>query len=93
MKRSHGTTLRFTGKAAQEVFDALTRPEPTPLERTREVTANAMETISQQFKPGALVTVLVRMPGKPEQDFMLTNDLDFNEIIALVERRKKAAGQ
>lgn len=48
-----------------------------------------MDKISKFFKQPAEVTLIVRRPGFPEQDFMLTND-DLNEVIALVNRRINA---
>ena len=40
------------------------------------------------FKPGMKVTVIVRAPGFPDRDFMMTND-DISELQALLKRRVK----
>lgn len=51
-----------------------------------------MDSILECFKPGAKITVLVRQPGFPDQDFMLTSDSP-DEAIALIERRKAGKPQ
>lgn len=33
-----------------------------------------MEQIAELFKPGAKITLIVRQPGFPEQDVMLSDD-------------------
>ena len=43
--------------------------------------------IAELFKPGAKITLLVRRPGEPDQDFMLTID-DLDEVSAMLERSK-----
>lgn len=45
-----------------------------------------MDKILKLFKPGKKITVLVRSPGFPEQDFCLTDDEDA-EVAAMVARR------
>jgi hypothetical protein len=47
-----------------------------------------MNAVAKHFKAGAEVTLIVRSPGFPERDFMLTND-DLDEVAAVIERRKK----
>ena len=49
-----------------------------------------MDNILALFKPGAKVTVLVRRPDLPEQDFMMTSDT-LPEIVAMIERSKARA--
>lgn len=49
-----------------------------------------LEGILKLFKAGALATVVVRVPGFPERDFLLTND-SLPEAIAAIERRANAA--
>ena len=56
------------------------------LQRVGEVVSDHMSAILDEFKPGAKITVLVRRPGEPEQDFMMTSD-DPGEAIAMIERR------
>lgn len=59
------------------------------LVRVRDNVAASMEDIVRMFKPGVKITVLVRTPGKPTADFMMTDDQP-GEIIAMVERRNAA---
>lgn len=47
-----------------------------------------MDEILKLFKPGAMITVTVRRPGEPTQDFLMSND-DLDHVIALICRRKK----
>ena len=61
------------------------------MSRLREVqgeVAEHMEQIQRLFKEGAKITVLVRQPDKPEQDFLLTDD-DLAEVGAMLERCSK----
>lgn len=51
--------------------------------------ADHLADIESYFKPGAKLTLLVRHPGFPERDLIVTND-DFDELIAMVRRRKDA---
>lgn len=45
-----------------------------------------MNLIADVFHPGVKVTVLVRRPGKPGEDFMMSDD-DPSEAMALIKRR------
>ena len=56
---------------------------------TQHFVADRMEQIVSRFKPGVKITVLVRTPGHPDRDFMMTDDTE-GEIIAMVERRQAA---
>ena len=58
------------------------------VQNVAEIVADRMEEILQCFKPGALITVLVRNPSKPDgtQDFVLSNDSLHNAIKALNQR-------
>lgn len=47
-----------------------------------------LEQISWLFKPGAKITLLVRMPGFPEQDYMLGDDT-IEGAMELLERCKR----
>ena len=47
-----------------------------------------MNKIKSMFKSGAEVTVLIRMPDKPEQDFLITND-NLDDIISAIKRSKE----
>lgn len=60
------------------------------LDIARSRVGAAMDDIIGVFKPGVKITVLVRRPGFPEQDFLMTDD-DPAEAIALIERRIAAA--
>jgi hypothetical protein len=57
------------------------------LVRARENVAAAMEDIVRMFKPGAKIAVLVRAPGFPDRDLLMTDD-DLDELIAMIRRRK-----
>lgn len=59
------------------------------LDEVRETVARYMDEITSMFKPGSKITVLVRAPGFPNRDFMMTDD-EFSELIAMLERRSKA---
>jgi hypothetical protein len=59
------------------------------LVRVRDNVAAAMEDIVRMFKPGVKITVLVRAPGFPDRDFMMTDDQP-DEVMAMLERRKAA---
>jgi hypothetical protein len=48
-----------------------------------------MAEIVSLFKPGVKITVLVRVPGHPTRDFMMTDD-QHDDIIEMVQRRKSA---
>ena len=56
------------------------------LEAAASAVAGHMEGILTNFLPGAKITVLVRRPGEPTKDFMMTND-DPAEAISMIERR------
>lgn len=58
------------------------------LDKARTIVASHMDGILSIFHPGAKITVLVRRPGEPTQDFMMTDD-DPSEAIAMIERRIK----
>lgn len=59
------------------------------LEEVQDEVAVHMDDIVKMFKPGAKVTVLVRFPGFPERDFLMTSD-DTDGIIEAVARRQQA---
>lgn len=56
------------------------------LEIVRNVVSNSMDDILENFKQPAKITILVRRPGFPEQDFCLSND-DPKEAILALKRR------
>jgi hypothetical protein len=60
----------------------------TQLEETAEYISGKMDDIKRQFRPDAKITVAVRIPNEPEQDFILTDD-DLNEVIIMIERRQR----
>jgi hypothetical protein len=59
------------------------------LGEVQEIVAVHMDEIARLFKPGVKIAVLVRTPGFPDRDFMMTDDAT-SELIAMVERRAKA---
>ncbi len=56
------------------------------LQIAQQNVAALMDEILQVFKPGAKIAVLVRRPGLPDEDFMMTDD-DPREAIAMINRR------
>lgn len=62
----------------------------TKLENVQEMVAGCMDQMVANFKPGAKITVLIRVPGKDEADFLMTSD-DLDEVVAAIQRRKAAA--
>lgn len=58
---------------------------------TQYEVAKRMEQITKCFKPGVKITVLVRSPGFPSRDFMMTDDL-IPELHAMLDRRDAEAG-
>lgn len=56
----------------------------------RESVAADMEDIQRRFKPGAKIAVLVRSPGFPDHDFIMTDDR-FDELILMLQRGKDRA--
>jgi len=60
----------------------------TPLQQAQEHVADHLDQIKTAFKPDAKVTVIVRSPGNPERDFVMTDD-DWSEIKLAVERGEK----
>lgn len=63
----------------------------TPLEIVQHDVSDYLDDIKNLFKPGVKIAVLVRTLGYPERDFMMTDDT-YDELIAMIERRKKAEG-
>lgn len=59
------------------------------LEALRNEASDYLDRIRERFKPGVKVTLIVRRPGEPTQDFMLTDD-DLQEVSALIDRRSAA---
>jgi hypothetical protein len=58
-----------------------------PVMQARWQCSDYLSRIEELFKPGAKVTLLVRRPNKPEQDFMLTNDT-IDGAIEILERSR-----
>lgn len=58
----------------------------TALRLTQEAVSDHMDAILRLFKPGAKIAVIVRSPGHPDRDFLMTND-EGKEIAALIRRR------
>jgi hypothetical protein len=58
-----------------------------PLDRVRRRVNDYMIAISGLFRPGVKITVIVRSPGYPDRDFMMTDDKEA-EVLALIERRR-----
>lgn len=59
----------------------------TATERVGRIISVCMDDMLAHFKPGAKITVIVRRPGKPEADFLMTSD-DLPEVAELIDRRK-----
>lgn len=59
------------------------------VQNVSEIVADHMDAILKCFKPGALITVLVRRPDRPDgsQDAVLTNDTIDGAIGALQVRK------
>lgn len=53
-----------------------------------EQVSDHMEQIVALFKPGVKIAVMVRTPGFPDRDFMLTDDT-IPELRAMLDRREK----
>lgn len=62
----------------------------TKLEIVQGMVSDCMDQMLTNFKPGAKITVLIRVPGKDEADFLMTSD-DLDDVIDAVQRRKAAA--
>jgi hypothetical protein len=56
------------------------------LEEAKKYITNRMDQIKSCFRPGVNVTVLVRVPGLPDCDFMLTDD-EIPELMKMLKRR------
>lgn len=61
----------------------------TPLEQVSEAVFQHIERMGTYFKPDAKITVLVRFPGKPNADFVVTTD-ELKDVAEMVERRQQA---
>lgn len=57
------------------------------LELVRSRCSEHLNLVADMFKPNAKLTLLVRQPGFPDQDFMMTND-SLDEAISMLERSK-----
>lgn len=60
-----------------------------PLHLVQDDVAHHMDSILKNFKDGAKITVIVRIPWDAEADFMMTNDT-IDEIREVLARREKA---
>lgn len=58
------------------------------IEKVRIALSVHMDAILAYFRPGALITIIVRFPDDKDgvQDFMMGND-DPEEVVKLIERR------
>lgn len=52
--------------------------------------SDALNAIAGLFKPGVRITLLVRTPGEPDRDFLMTSEADLSEAAAMIERRRAA---
>lgn len=57
------------------------------VERAAEIISGHMDEIVGLFKPGAKIAILVRSPGHPDRDFMMTDD-SIEELEQMLARRK-----
>jgi hypothetical protein len=72
------------------IAEANNRPENSPLvQHVGDRVAQHLAEIAQMFKAGAKLTVLVRHPGNPDAD-MLVSDDSFNGMLGIIRRRKLA---
>ena len=53
---------------------------------------DAMDRIIKHFKPGRKITVVVRSPDNPTQDFVMTNDT-MEGAAEVIERRRVLGNQ
>lgn len=53
--------------------------------------ADCMDAILRNFRSGAKITILVRQPDAPTQDFVMTND-DLEEVQEMIARTKAGHG-
>jgi hypothetical protein len=60
--------------------------------RVQELVANHMDKMKKLFRPGVKIAVLVRTPGIPERDFVMTDDA-LPELRKMLDRRGVDAGQ
>jgi hypothetical protein len=60
--------------------------ELTPLEEVQQYTAKKMRKIKSRFKNGAKITVIVRMPGNDDADFVMTDDT-LRDAIKVLQRQ------
>ena len=58
----------------------------TVLEETQHFVAGRMDEIMRMFKSGSKITVLVRTPGYPDRDFVMSNDA-LPEVAKMIARR------
>ena len=56
------------------------------LQEAQEEVAIHMNEIVRLFKPGVKITIMIRTPGKPNYDFLMTDD-DLSELHAMIDRR------
>jgi hypothetical protein len=61
------------------------------LARAQEHVAACMDDILRAFKPGVKITVLVRVPGEPTRDFLMTSDT-IPELRGMLDRREAENG-
>jgi hypothetical protein len=59
------------------------------MERVRAHIAMHLDGMLEAFKPGVKITVLVRTPGLPDRDFVMTDDTT-DEAIDMLRRRAEA---
>lgn len=60
-----------------------------PLDAAAAMVSAHMDQIKRLFKSGVKITVLVRTPGEPGRDFLMTDD-DLDEAITALRRRRDA---
>jgi hypothetical protein len=65
------------------------------LQRAYDIVASHMAGINGLFHPGVKITVIVRRPGQPEQDFLVSSEdglAGLDEVKLLIGRRQAAHG-
>lgn len=63
----------------------------SPLAAVGQAVGECMNEIARHFKRDAKVTVVVRRPGHPQQDFIMSDD-ELDEVIACCRRRNGEPG-
>ncbi|MFZ3286585.1 MAG: hypothetical protein WA191_07015 [Telluria sp.] len=58
------------------------------LKHTHQEVAAALDRLSRLFKPGVKLTFIARTPGNVEADMLVSEDNDFDQLAALIDRSR-----